>query len=68
MQIALWTIAICEIIRAVQNMIQLYYFDFDARKREDLYEEFINSLKCGDKEIVKSLLEEFEKRSMNGDD
>ena len=58
---AIWIIAICEIVRAVQNFMQIGLFRNDAGKRENAYSEFIKSLKQTDREFVKRMLEEFEK-------
>ena len=60
MTIALWVIAICEVIRIIQNAIQLLSIREGKAQRDNAYREFIKSLKATDKEIVKRLLEEFE--------
>lgn len=57
---ALWIIAVCEVIRAVQNMMQLAMIRKDSGARDNAYEEFVKSLKQTDKEFVKRMLEEFE--------
>lgn len=61
MIIALWIIAICEIIRAIQNAIQL----MGMRKNNGLYknatDEFVKSLKDTDKVFVRKMMEEFER-------
>lgn len=62
MAIALWIIAVCEVIRAVQNMIQLRMYKKDESGRENAYAEFVKSLKTTDREFVHRLLEEFEKK------
>ena len=61
MTIALWIIAICEVIRAAQNALQLSSIRQDRSARDNVYTEFIKSLKMSDREYVKRLLEEFEK-------
>lgn len=61
MIVALWIIAICEVIRAIQNMIQLTMVRKDTGARDNAYEEFVKSLKQTDREFVKRMLEEFEK-------
>ncbi len=61
MTIALWIIAICEVIRAAQNALQLFSIRQDRSARDNVYAEFIKSLKMSDREYVKRLLEEFEK-------
>ena len=68
MIIAIWIIAICEIIRAIQNMIQLSAVKHDTFARDNAYAEFVNSLKCSDREFVRRLLEEFEEGADNVSD
>lgn len=65
MTTALWIIAICEIIRILQNAHQLLMVKHDAEGRDNAYAEFVKSLKSTDKEFVKRLFEEIE-RSDNG--
>lgn len=60
MTIAIWIIAGCEIIRAIQNHIQLSTIRHDASARDNAYSEFVKSLKATDREFVKRMLEEFE--------
>ena len=62
---AIWIIAICEIIRASQNMIQLLAIKHDTAKRDNAYAEFVKSLKQTDKEFVKRMLKEFESEKNN---
>lgn len=62
MKIAIWVIAICEIIRAIQNQIQLNHIKHNEKKQDNVYAEFIKSLKQSDKEFVRNMLEEYEKR------
>ena len=57
---AVCIIAVCEIIRAIQNAIQLHVLGNDIDARNNAYAEFVKSLKQNDKEFVKRLLEEFE--------
>ena len=59
MEIAIWIIAICEIIRAAQNAIQLKAIKRDTGARDNAYAEFVKSLKMNDREFVKRMLEEF---------
>lgn len=61
MTVILWIIAICEIIRALQNALQLRMLKKDTGARNNAYEEFIKSLKSTDKEFVEQMLREFEK-------
>lgn len=59
MEIAIWIIAICEVIRAAQNLIQLAMLKHDTGKRDDAYAEFVKSLKMSDRGYVINLLERF---------
>ena len=60
--LALWIIATCEVVRIVQNAIQLMMVRSDNGARENAYSEFVKSLKATDREFVKRMLEEFEKQ------
>lgn len=60
MTVAVWIIAICEIIRMLQNLIQLRLLVCDNSARDNAYSEFVKSLKMKDREFVKRMLEEFE--------
>lgn len=62
MTTALWIIAICEVIRIVQNAFQLLMVHHDTGARDNAYAEFVKSLKTDDREMVKQLLDECEKR------
>lgn len=61
MKTVLWIIAICEVIRAVQNMLQLWVLKRDTGARDNAYAEFVKSLKQTDKEFVRKMLDEFER-------
>lgn len=60
MTVALWIIAICEIIRAIQNTIQINMLRGDKSARDNAYSEFVKSLKKSDREWVRDMLERFE--------
>ena len=60
MRIAIWIIAICEVIRVLQYAIQLFAIMRDASARDNAYQEFVKSLKSTDKEYVEKMLREFE--------
>ena len=62
MIVAIWIIAICEVVRALQNMIQLIAIKHDSGQRDNAYAEFVKSLKQSDREFVRNMLEEFEKQ------
>lgn len=57
---AIWIIAICEVIRAIQNMMQLAMLKHDTGARDNAYAEFVKSLNKTDREFVRRMLEEFE--------
>ena len=61
MTVALWIIAICEVIRALQNMVQIMAIKHDRSQRDNAYAEFIKNIKQSDREFVRNMLEEFEK-------
>ena len=57
---AIWIIAICEVIRAIQNMMQLVMVRKDTGARDNAYAEFVKSLNQTDREFVRRMLKEFE--------
>lgn len=59
MKTAIWIIAICEVIRAAQNALQLSTMRGEKGMRENAYQEFVKSLRLTDREFVKKMLEEF---------
>lgn len=61
MSAAIWIIAICEVIRMVQNWIQIRAIRHDTKGRDNAYAEFVKSLKQSDREFVRKMLEEFER-------
>ena len=62
MKTALWIIAVCEVVRAVQNFVQIMTIRHDAKGRDNAYAEFVKSLKATDSEFVRRMLDEFEKQ------
>lgn len=58
---AIWIIAVCEVIRVAQNMVQIMTIRHDTKGRDNAYAEFVKSLKQSDKEFVRNMLNEFEK-------
>ena len=66
MKVAIWIIAVCEVIRMVQSGIQLLLLMHDTGARDDAYKAFVDSLKADDKEFVEKLLKEFEKENEDG--
>lgn len=65
MKLALWIIAACEVIRLIQNTIQLRAIRHDTGARDNAYAEFVKSLKQSDREYVRRILEEFEQEGEN---
>lgn len=65
MKLALWIIAACEVIRLIQNGIQLRAIRHDTGARDNAYAEFVKSLKQSDREYVRRILEEFEQEGEN---
>lgn len=63
MKIALWIIAVVETIRMVEQSIQLRLIAKDSGARDNVYAEFVKSLKKDDKEFVRDLLEEFDRQT-----
>ena len=60
MLIAISVIAICSVIRIIQNGIQLYMLIRDTSARDNAYREFVKSLKKTDKQVVREFLREAE--------
>lgn len=60
MKIALWIIAVVETIRMIEQSLQLRLIAKDKGARDNVYAEFIKSLKMSDREFVRRMLEEFE--------
>ena len=61
MIVAIWIIAIVEVIRALQNMVQIMTIRHDTANRDNAYAEFIKNLRGTDKEFVRQMLEEYER-------
>lgn len=61
MKKALIIIAACEVIRIIQNGIQLFVLLGERTQRKNAYQEFVESLKNSDGVFVRNLLEEFER-------
>ena len=62
MKTSLWIIAVCEVVRAAQNMVQIMTIKHDTKGRDNAYAEFVKSLKQSDREFVRRMLDEFEKQ------
>lgn len=68
MTIAIWIIAVCEIVRAVQNAIQIMALRQDTSARDNAYAEFVKSLKQTDREFVQRVLKEFDEQAGEQDE
>ena len=66
MILAIWVIAVCEVIRMIESTIQLRVLLHDTGARDDAYKAFVDSLKADDKEFVEKLLREFEGENEDG--
>lgn len=66
MKIAIWIIAICELIRMAQNAVQITMLRHDTKGRDNAYSEFVKSLKQTDREWGRKVLEEFERQENEG--
>ena len=62
MIIALWIIAVCEVIRALQNIVPIVVQVRNSKSQENAYSEFIKSLKKSDKEIVADMIQEWQRQ------
>jgi LPS O-antigen subunit length determinant protein (WzzB/FepE family) len=60
MTIALWIIAICEVIRTIQNAMQLLHIKKSEKRSDSAYSEFIKSLHKTDREFVRDMLKSYE--------
>lgn len=65
MNVAIWIIAVCEVVRAIQNAFQLYMAHHDTGARDNAYKAFVDSLKDDDRTMVRKLLEECERMEQN---
>ena len=57
---AIWVIAICEVIRTIQNSIQLLHLKKSEKRSDSAYSEFIKSLHKTDREFVRDMLKSYE--------
>ena len=68
MIVALWIIAVCEVIRAIQNMMQLMMARQQSRLNVRAIDEFIQSLKKSDREFVREMLEAYDRQESEGEE
>jgi len=62
MIVAIWIIAICEVIRAIQNIVPIVVQIKNSKSQENVYSEFIKSLKKSDKEFVADMIQEWQRQ------
>ena len=62
MTIALWIIAVCEVIRALQNIVPIVVQVRNSKNQENAYSEFIKNLKKSDKEFVADMIQEWQRQ------
>lgn len=62
MTVAIWIIAICEVIRAIQNLVPIIATIKNSKAQENAYSEFIKSLKKSDKEFVADMIQEWQRQ------
>ena len=62
MIIAVWIIAVCEIIRMAQNALQLMMMRENKKPYETACDAFVQSIKKDDRERVQEVLEAFERQ------
>jgi len=60
MKTSICIIAVCMVIRVIQNAIQLHLLLSEKAQRINAYSEFVKSLKMSDRQFVERLLKEFE--------
>ena len=56
MRISLWVIAICEVIRLIQNGIQLMKVNKEEDMRANAYKEYIKSLHQSDADYLRGIV------------
>ena len=57
---AIWIIAICEVIRTIQNAIQLLHIKKSEKRSDNAHTEFIKNLHKTDREFVRDMLKSYE--------
>ena len=64
---AIWIIAICEVIRAIQNIVPIVVQVKNSKSQENAYSEFVKSLKKTDREFMDDIIKEWERQEDNED-
>lgn len=67
MIVAIWIIAICEVIRAIQNVVPIVVQVRNSKNQENAYSEFVKSLKKTDREFMDDLVKEWKRQEGNED-
>ena len=67
MIVAIWIIAICEVVRAIQNIVPIVVQVRNSKSQENAYSEFVKSLKKTDREFMDELVKEWEQQEDNVD-
>jgi len=62
MIVAIWIIAVCEVIRAIQNIVPIVVQVRNSKNQENAYSEFVKSLKKTDREFMDDLVKEWERQ------
>ena len=62
MIVAIWIIAVCEVIRAIQNIVPIVVQVRNSKNQENAYSEFVKSLKKTDREFVDDMIKEWERQ------
>lgn len=64
MIIAIWIIAICEVIRLIQNSLQLLMMNYERKnpQMKRATDEFIKSLNKTDKQFVEDFMEQLKEQ------
>ena len=65
MIVAIWIIAVCEVIRALQNIVPIVVQVKNSKSQENAYSEFVKSLKKTDREFVDDLIKEWDRQKMD---
>lgn len=62
MTIAIWIIAVCEVIRAIQNIVPIVVQVRNSKNQENAYSEFVKSLKKTDREFIGEMIQEWKRQ------
>ena len=65
MDIAIWIIAACEVVRMAQNAVQIGLYKREQPNRENAYKEYVRNLKDMDKAFLEAI---YESMKLEGDE